>query len=98
MPEKPKVIAEFKECPLCHHPGTIGQLADKPLKEAGRVPKDKFSSLSKELIALTDPRVALSVETLIMHYDVCAKCGHTYTVRAETTVGVVKMVPRPKGS
>lgn len=110
MPEQPKVIAEFKECPNCrpnfvirfllklfrkpYHPETITQRATKDLKEAGRVPKEVFTSLSKQVVPLTDPRVALSVETLLAHYDVCAECGMTYCTRAEVIMGVVKMMPQ----
>ena len=110
MPEQPKVIAEFKECPICrpnflmkfflkllgkpYHPETISQKATKGLKEAGRVPKEAFSSVSKQIIPLTDPRVALSVETLLVHYDVCAKCGMTRCTKAEVVTGVVQMRPQ----
>ena len=94
MPEQPKVIWEVKECPICHHPETLAQIADKELKEAGRIPKDKFSSLAKVPIALTDPRVSLTVESLIVHQDGCAKCGFPYYTRAERVMGIVKIMPR----
>ena len=110
MPEQPKVIAEFKECPICrpnflmkfflkllgkpYHPETISQKAYKGLKEAGRVPKEAFDSVSKQIIPLTDPRVALSVETLLVHYDICAKCGMTRCTKAEVVTGIVQMRPQ----
>ncbi len=97
MQQKPRVIAEFNECPICHHTETLAQIADKDLKEAGRIPKEKFSSLAQEPVALTDPRVGLSVETLILHHDACAKCGFPYYTRAERAMGMVKMIPRSKG-
>lgn len=114
MPEQPKVIAEFKECPNCrpsflirlllklfrkpYHLETITQRATKDLKAAGRVPKEAFTSLSKQVVPLTDPRVALSVETLLVHYDVCANCGMTYCTRAEVGTGVVNKVMSQQGA
>jgi len=107
MPEKPKVIAEFKECPFCrpnffkrlllkilrksYHSETITQKATKDLKEAGRLPKEAFTSLSKQFVPLTDPRVALSVETLLVQYDVCTKCGRNHCTKAEVITGLVQM-------
>ena len=112
MPEQPRVIAEFKECPFCrpnffkrlllrllrkpYHPETLTQLATKDLKEAGRVPKDVFTSLSQQIAPLTDPRVALSVETLVVRYDVCANCGMTRCTRAELVTGMVQLGQRPR--
>lgn len=97
MPEQPRVIAEFKECWNCHHTETLTQIATKEMKEAGRLPKEVFTSLSKQIVPLTDPRVALSVETLLVLYDVCAKCGITRCTRAEVVTGMVQMrgVPKP---
>lgn len=99
MPEKPRIIAEIKECPICHHPETVTQKATKDLKEAGRIPKEAFTSAERLMIPLTDPRVALSVETLIMHYDACAKCGERYCTRAEVVTGMVQVMqqrgPKP---
>ncbi len=112
MPEQPRIIAEFKECPICrpnflirfllklfrkpYHPETLTQLATKDLKEAGRLPKETFTSLSKQAVPLTDPRVALSVETLLVHFDVCANCGMTYCTRADRGTGMVQMKQQPK--
>ncbi len=90
----PKVLWEVKQCPICQHPETLAQLADKELKEAGRIPKEKFSSLGSVPIALTDPRLGLSVETLVIDNDACAKCGFPYFTRAVRTIGMVKAIPR----
>ncbi len=90
----PRVIWEIKECPICHHPETLAQLADKELKEAGRVPKEKFSSLGSEPIALTDPRLGLMVEVLVLDNDVCAKCGFPFFTRGIRTIGQAKMMKR----
>ncbi len=95
MPEEPKVIWEVKECPICHGSETLAQIADKPLKEAGRVPKEKFSSLFQDKVALTNPMLGLSVEMLIVHSDIC-KCGFQYYTRGERTVGIVKMIGAQK--
>lgn len=96
MPGKPKIIAEFKECWNCHCTETLTQKATKDLKEDGRVPKEAFTSLSKQVVPLTDPRGALSVETLLIHYDICAKCGMTRCTRAEVVTGMVQMRGGPK--
>lgn len=96
MPEKPKVIAEFKECPICHHPETVTQIATKDLKEAGRIPKEAFVSLEKVIVPLSDPRVALSIETLLVHYDICAKCGMRYCTRADRGTGMVQVRQQPR--
>jgi len=97
MPEKPRVIAEFEECWNCHCTETLTQRATKDLKEAGRLPKEAFTSLSKQIVPLTDPRVALSVETLLVHYDVCANCGISRCTRADRTTGMVQMKQQPSG-
>ena len=97
MPEQPKLIAEFKECPICHCSETITQRATKDLNEAGRISKEAFTSLSKQIVPLTDPRVALSVKTLLVHYDVCANCGMTYCTRADRVTGIVQMKQQPMG-
>ncbi len=112
MQEGSKVLIEFKECPRCrpnflmkfllkligrpYHLETVAELADKDLKEAGRVPKDKFSSLGAEPIALTDPRISLTVETLVIHNDICARCGFPFYTRVDRARGVVKAIPRQK--
>jgi len=95
MPEKPKLIAEFKECPICHCTETISQKATKHLKEAGRLPEDSFTYLSHQQIPLTDPRVAIMVETLVVFYDICAMCGFPYCTRALTALGKVIIQQMP---
>jgi len=95
MPEKPKLIAEFKECPICHCPETVSQRAAKELKEAGKLPKDAFTSLSQMKIPMTDPRVAITVPTLIVYYDACAECGFPYSTKAETVILPVVMQGKP---
>ncbi len=94
MPDPPKVIWEVKECPICHHKETLAQMGDKELKEAGRIPKDKFSSLLEEPIPLTDPRLGIMVEVLLVSHDACGKCGHPYYTRAIRTIGQAKVMQR----
>ena len=87
MPEKPKVIFENKECPICHCTETVSQIAAKPLKEAGKIGKDVFTSLSQLRMPMLDPRTAIaSVPTLIVYVDGCAKCGFPYYTKAETAL------------
>lgn len=91
MPEKPKIIAEFLKCPVCGCTETLTQKATEDLKEAGRIPKEAFVSLEKVIVPLSDPRVALSVETLLVHYDICANCGMKYCTRADRGTGMVQV-------
>ena len=95
MPEKPKLIAEFKECPICHYTETISQKAAKELKEGGKLPKDTFTSLSQMKIPMTDPRVAITVPTLIVYVDGCGKCGFPYYTKVETVILPVVMQRQP---
>ena len=101
MPVDKTVIAEIKECPICHHPETMSQKAAKPLKESGQLPKEVFTSLSHIKIPMTDPRVAITVPTLLVFYDACGKCGFPYATKAETymaPVVVQQQQQRPPGS
>ncbi len=98
MPVEKTVIAEAKECPICHHPETMSQKAAKPLKESGKLPKEVFTSLSHIQITMTDPRVALTVPTLLVYYDACGKCGFPYATKAETYMApVVAVQQKPRG-
>lgn len=99
MPVEKTTIGEFKECPICHHSETMSQKAAKPLKEAGQLPKEVFTSLSHIKIPMTDPRVALTVPTLLVFYDACSKCGFPRVTKAETYMApvVVQQQQPPAG-
>lgn len=57
MPE-PKIIAEFPTCPDCGSKVTVAQLAVAPFKESGKIPKEAFAALRKEIIPLEQPVLA----------------------------------------
>ncbi len=93
--EFPKV---FDKCPLCKCPETLCKLAweeDVELGKISQASKDMFVSAEKIAVPLVDPKrgVALSVTVLVYHYDVCAKCGHRYCIKAEKTTQPVQMQP-----
>ena len=83
MPEQPKIIREFK-CTKCGASETVTGLALQPLMDNGKIPKDTPYALRREPVPLLQPsQVALTAPVLVVSWDICAKCGTLYPVRAE---------------
>jgi len=87
----------FERCPICKNPDTVTQLAYKErILDKGKGSADQFTSAEKIAVPLTDPRtVALSVDVLVFHYDVCVGCGTRYCTKVEITTGNFKFAPQP---
>lgn len=81
MPES-KIIHESKQCPTCHCKETV---ANKAFEVAEmKFPTGAFVSLDKGVIPLSQPALAVAtVPSIIVHYDVCIKCGTRYSTRSE---------------
>lgn len=97
-----KFPIEIKECPNCGCQDTMTRLAwldEVQQDRVGEASKDLFTSAEKMAIPLIDPQrgVGISITGLILHYDVCAKCGTRYCTRAEKQTGPVQMKPPPGG-
>ena len=85
----------FERCPVCKNPDTVARLAFKErIVDKGKG-QEQFASAEKVAVPLTDPRtVALSVDVLVFHYDVCVGCGTRYCTKAEITTGNIKFEPQ----
>jgi len=77
-----EVPKEFKECPICYCKDTVCRQA---CKDEPSIPSGTFVSLEKVVTPIQDPnKISLpQVKTILTQYDVCAKCGTRYCVRAE---------------
>lgn len=94
MPEQ-KIIHETKQCRLCKTKETVSQKGCVGAKERGKIAKDAFTSLRKEVIPVEQPLMAgVAVECILVHYDVCAKCGFEYSTRSEIINAPVQFDPR----
>ena len=73
---------EFVKCPSCGCKDTVCRLAcaDEP-----SIPKGTFASLEKLAVPIQDLNkiTTPTVKSILVHYDVCAKCGTRYCTRAE---------------
>lgn len=79
-----EIYKEFKQCPICYSKETI---ARKAIDEEGSYPKGTFASLTKFFVPTQDVmKISLpTTKVLLVHYDVCAKCGTQYCTRVEKT-------------
>lgn len=84
---------EFEKCPVCHSKDTICRLvcADEP-----SIPKGTFVSLEKLFTPIQDINriVAPMIKGILVHFDICAKCGHRYCTKAEITSAPVQIQHR----
>lgn len=75
---------EFEKCPVCHSKDTICRLActDEP-----SIPKSTFVSLDKVFTPIQDMNkiTTPTIKGILIHFDICAKCGTRYCTRAEIT-------------
>jgi len=71
----------FDKCPICKSKGTVGELA---LKDEN-LPEGTFISLEKVVTPVHDVgRITTPmIKCLVIHYDICAKCGMRYCTRVE---------------
>jgi len=87
-----KFPREFKTCPSCDWPETIGQIAFGEMVEAGKL-KEGFYSLRKTIVPLINPQTAkLTLPILLLHYDICGRCGQEYCIKAERQDAPVQMI------
>lgn len=73
---------EFSKCPNCNSKDTICRLA---CANDPSIPKGTFVSLEKTVTPIQDANrfTIPAVKAILVHYDVCAKCGTRYCTRAE---------------
>lgn len=84
---------DFPKCHTCGETETIARKAVAEYIESGEMPQETFASVEKMIIPLKDPRqAALTVPTLMIHWDVCAKCGTRYCTRAQKFDAPIKFV------
>ena len=83
---------EFTRCPTCHGTETV---ARKACEDEPSVEKGVFVSLGKEIVPITTPSgvIGAGVKCIIVHYDVCWKCGTRYAVKAEKAILPTKPPP-----
>jgi len=92
MPEA-KLLKSFS-CPNCGESKTVTEEACDKLIEEGRLPVGTPSSLRKAITPLISPQTAtLTVPVIIVHYDICSKCGVEYSPRVETMDAPIQMAP-----
>ena len=77
-----KFPIEFTECPICHETDTVCRLG---VIGEPSLPEGIFVSLEKVFTPIQQPTQMLSplVRGILVHYDVCANCGHRYCTKAE---------------
>lgn len=80
----------FLSCPDCGCDVTISRLiAQETHKDSIPI----FTSLKQSITPLENPRTAvLTARTLIVHYDICAKCGREYPTKVEIQNVPIHMV------
>jgi hypothetical protein len=84
MPNEIKVLHEAKKCPSCGSPGTVSQLGCAEAKAKGVIKPDDFTFLENTSTPVTLPQLAVvSVNVIIVFYDVCAVCGTRYSTRSQ---------------
>lgn len=89
-----KLPLAFPRCPDCDCEKTVSKLIAQEMQK-GTTPA--FSSLKQLTMPLEDPRKAvLSVRTLIIHWDICAKCGKEYCTKVEIQNAPIKIIGAPK--
>jgi uncharacterized Zn finger protein len=94
----PKIIKEYPNCPVCGGMETISHLAIKSQMESGRVKSGTFSSLRQQVTPLLPPMLAaLTVECVLVHFDICAECGTERCTKAELIQAPVQ-ARSPQGS
>ncbi len=71
----------FEKCPNCKSSDTVCRLA---CKDEPSIPAGTFVSLDKIATPIQDPnKISLpQVKAILTEYDVCAKCGTRYCVKA----------------
>ncbi|MDP2860295.1 MAG: hypothetical protein Q8N98_01115 [bacterium] len=97
MPEV-NIIKNFAKCPDCGSEDKISEMGCAGMKATGKIPKEAFTSLRKEIISLEQPALAgVTVPCILIHYDVCGGCGMERCTRAEIFQAPVSAQPLPQG-
>lgn len=79
----------FSKCRDCGCEKTVSGLVVQEMRK-GAIPV--FTSLRRVITPLENPQTAvLSVPTLIIHYDLCAKCGREYCTKVEIQNAPIKV-------
>lgn len=87
MEEKkaPESVITWDKCSLCGCPDTVARkfVTEEVRKKAGW--GDAFVSLEKVVTPLFNPMSppVIAANSILSHYDVCAKCGFRYCTKAE---------------
>jgi len=78
------LVREFV-CPNCGESETISTIMCREEKEKGHIPEGAFVSMEKVVSPImgSGGPVGLTVPGILVHYDVCNRCGTRYCVRAE---------------
>jgi hypothetical protein len=91
---EPKIINVFPKCKACKSKETVSALGSAGVKERGKMDKDAFTSLKREIVPLEQPIMAgVTVECIVTHFDVCAVCGTERCTKAELVQAPVQMMP-----
>ena len=86
MANENNFILSFASCPSCGSEERISSLTSQEYIDKGEMSKDAVVALERVMIVLKDPRKAvLTAPTLLLLYDICAKCGARYCIKAEKT-------------
>ncbi len=98
MPEQPKIIAEFPKCYICGSTERVSELACAEAKEKGKVARDVFTSLRKEVVSIEQPTIAgVMVQAALSHFDACGKCGAERCTRSELIKVPIQVQGMPQG-
>ena len=87
----------FSKCPACGGERRVAMEALKSEQEQGRCLGAKNAFLFQHQSLIANPNTQfLSALMVITFYDVCADCGATYCLHAETKTAVQGMGQRPQ--
>lgn len=93
---KPTIIADFPECPVCHSTETVSSKG-MLIGIGDKSEKYPFSHLEQKLVPIEQPVMAgVMVKAILTHYDVCYKCGTYRCTRAELVSVPVQAGPGQK--
>ena len=84
MATETKIIGDFPKCPWCGSEEKISEKGCADAKEKGKISKESFTSLKREVIPVEQPMMAgVTVPCILTYYDVCAGCGRERCTRSE---------------
>jgi hypothetical protein len=89
-----KILAEFKQCPMCQSESTVSQIGTVDAKAKGKIPVEAFTCLEMRLVPIEQPAKAiLTVESIVTYHDVCGFCGTPRCTRATLLNAPIQMQP-----